>query len=295
MTQDCVFCKIINGEIPCYKIAENAYALAFLDVSCDCYGHTLVVPKKHFNNIMDCEEVYMGGVAKLIKKVANYYVEFCGFEGVNVLNNSGAIAGQTVNHLHFHIIPRKKYDSIEIKLFAPGENTSLEDICKKLVVKEDRKKVSDEKAVILYSDGACSNNPGIGGFGTILQYNGKEKIITGGEEDTTNNRMELMGVIKGLQAIKDGMKVEVFTDSAYVVNAFEQDWIGAWKKNNWRTSAKTPVQNMELWKALIAETERLVVNFNKVKGHANDEINNRCDELARAEVQKIKDEMESRD
>ena len=144
------------------------------------------------------------------------------------------------------------------------------------------------KKVDIYTDGACSNNPGIGGYCSILQYNGREKVISGGEAETTNNRMELMGVLKGLQAIKAKTKVEVYSDSAYVINAFEQHWLDAWQKNNWKTSGKTPVLNMDLWKALLVETERLDIKWCKVKGHADNELNNRCDEIARGEVEKIK-------
>lgn len=145
------------------------------------------------------------------------------------------------------------------------------------------------KKVILYTDGACSGNPGIGGYGAILRYGSQEKVLSGGEKETTNNRMELMAVIVGLEKIKESCEVEVYSDSAYVVNAFLQDWIGSWQKNGWKTSGKSPVLNAELWKRLLVQTERHKVTFHKVKGHADNELNNRCDEIARSEIAKIKE------
>ena len=147
------------------------------------------------------------------------------------------------------------------------------------------------KKITLYTDGACSGNPGIGGWGAILQYNGAEKILSGGDMNTTNNRMELMAVIMGLEKIKEECEVEVYSDSAYVVNAFLQDWITAWVENGWRTKGKSEVQNIELWKRLLLQTKRHVVSWNKVKGHADNELNNRCDALARGEIEKLKRDM----
>lgn len=145
------------------------------------------------------------------------------------------------------------------------------------------------KKVTLYTDGACSGNPGIGGYGAILQYGKQEKVVSGGEAETTNNRMELMAVIVALEKIKEPCEVDVYSDSAYVVNAFLQDWIGSWQKNGWRTSSKGQVQNVELWKRLLVQTARHKITFHKVKGHADNELNNRCDEIARGEIEKIKE------
>ncbi len=295
MKENCVFCDIIEGKIPCYKIAENDQAIAFLDIANDAYGHTLVIPKKHYVNVLDCDETYLCGVQKLVKQVALHYVEVCGFDGVDIFNASGESAGQTVFHLHYHIFPRKKDDTFEITFGSKAKTVKLDKVAEELSMKARRKIVSSKDVVVLYTDGACSNNPGIGGYASILTYNGKEKVVSGGEEMTTNNRMELMGVLKGLQAIKKGSKVEVYSDSAYVVNAFEKGWLDSWQKNNWKTSAKSPVLNVDLWIALLEETKRLKVKWCKVKGHADDEINNRCDEIARGEVEKIKKQIENRD
>lgn len=143
------------------------------------------------------------------------------------------------------------------------------------------------KNIILYTDGACSGNPGIGGWGAILMFNDIKKEISGGEAQTTNNRMELTAVIKGLEALKESCNVDIYSDSAYVVNAFLQDWVSNWQKNGWKTS-KGKVLNIDLWQHLIELTLKHNVCWHKVKGHADNEFNNRCDELARGEIAKIK-------
>lgn len=140
--------------------------------------------------------------------------------------------------------------------------------------------------VIIYTDGACSGNPGPGGWGAILMCQGKSKEISGGCANTTNNIMELTAVIEALRLLKYPCEVELYSDSAYVVNAFKQKWIENWKKNNWKTAGKDPVKNKELWKELDKLTQIHNVKFNKVKGHSDNEFNNRCDELARNEIQK---------
>ena len=143
------------------------------------------------------------------------------------------------------------------------------------------------KEVILYTDGACSGNPGVGGYGAILMYKGKERVISGAEGMTTNNRMELMAVIKGLEALKEPCKVAIYSDSAYVVNAFLQDWITNWQNNGFKTS-KGKVLNIELWQKLIELCACHDVSWHKVKGHADNEYNNRCDSIARKEIDNFK-------
>ena len=134
--------------------------------------------------------------------------------------------------------------------------------------------------VVIYTDGACSGNPGPGGWGSILMYKGNKKEIFGNKENTTNNVMELT-VIEGLKLLKFPCEVDLYSDSAYVVNAFDKGWIYGWLKNNWVNSSKEPVKNKELWQELYNLTKVHKVNFIKVKGHADNEFNNRCDELAR--------------
>ena len=136
------------------------------------------------------------------------------------------------------------------------------------------------KKVTIYTDGACSGNPGPGGYGAILIYNGKEKEISGGEENTTNNKMEMMGVIKALEMLKEKCDVEIYSDSAYVVNSINNKWVYSWKKNNWIKSDKSKAKNIDLWERLIELISFHNVKFIKVKGHADNEYNNRCDKLA---------------
>ena len=143
------------------------------------------------------------------------------------------------------------------------------------------------KEMILYTVGACSGNPGVGGYGAILMYKGKERVISGAEGMTTNNRMELMAVIKGLEALKEPCKVAIYSDSAYVVNAFLQDWITNWQNNGFKTS-KGKVLNIELWQKLIELCACHDVSWHKVKGHADNEYNNRCDSIARKEIDNFK-------
>ena len=143
------------------------------------------------------------------------------------------------------------------------------------------------KKVTLYTDGACSGNPGPGGYGAVLIYEGVEKEIAGGEKSTTNNKMEMMAVIKGLEALKEPCEVSVYSDSACIVNAIEQGWIDSWKKNGWRKADKKPVKNVELWERLLELMDTHKVTFNKVKGHADDEYNNRCDRIAVREREKF--------
>ncbi len=143
------------------------------------------------------------------------------------------------------------------------------------------------KEVILYTDGACSGNPGPGGYAAILKYGRAEKSVSGGEAVTTNNRMEITAVIAGLKALKEQCSVVVYSDSAYVVNAFALGWVKGWISNAWRTADNKPVKNAELWQELIELCGYHLVRFEKVKGHADDEYNNRCDALARAEAAKF--------
>jgi len=146
------------------------------------------------------------------------------------------------------------------------------------------------KRVQLYTDGACSGNPGPGGWAAILSFNGKTKEMSGHMPNTTNNRMEVFAVISGIGALKEPCIVEVYSDSAYTVNAFNQHWIDNWQKNGWLTSEKKPVENSDLWKLLIQiiKVKKHQMIFNKVKGHADDPQNIRCDELARAAIKEYR-------
>ena len=141
--------------------------------------------------------------------------------------------------------------------------------------------------VIIYTDGACSGNPGPGGWGAILMINENKKEISGGNKNTTNNVMELTAVIEALKLLKRPCNVNLYSDSAYVVNAFLQNWILGWIKNGWKNSNKEDVKNKELWQELISLTKVHNVTFHKVKGHADNKYNNRCDELARNAIKNL--------
>ena len=144
------------------------------------------------------------------------------------------------------------------------------------------------KTVTLYTDGACSGNPGPGGWGAILEFNGVEKELSGGEEKTTNNRMELTGVIRGLQALKEPCIVELYSDSKYVIDALQKGWAWGWRKKGWVKSDKKPALNPDLWEELLMLTMKHELHCHWVKGHAANEKNNRCDEMAVAESHKFK-------
>jgi len=139
------------------------------------------------------------------------------------------------------------------------------------------------KQIEIFTDGACSGNPGPGGWGVLLRWNGVTKELYGGEADTTNNRMELTAAIKALNALKESCEVDLYTDSVYVRNGISS-WIDSWKANNWKTSAKKPVKNAELWQQLDEARLRHKVSWHWVKGHAGHPENERCDELARKGV-----------
>ena len=145
-----------------------------------------------------------------------------------------------------------------------------------------------KKTVTLYTDGACSGNPGLGGYAGVLLYGEHELEYSGSEAQTTNNRMEVMAVIVGLKRLKYPCKVDVYSDSAYTVNAFNEGWIYAWKKGNWKKADGKAVQNVDLWEELYGLTQTHEVVFHKVAGHADNELNNRCDELARGAITELR-------
>ena len=143
------------------------------------------------------------------------------------------------------------------------------------------------KQVTIYTDGACSGNPGPGGWGAILEWNGREKELSGGERETTNNRMELSGVIFALSALKEPCAVDLYTDSKYVFDAVDKGWVYTWRKNGWRKADKKPALNVDLWERLLPLLETHRVTWHWVKGHAENEKNNRCDALAVAQSRKF--------
>lgn len=144
------------------------------------------------------------------------------------------------------------------------------------------------KEIIIYTDGACSGNPGPGGWGAVLIYGEHQKEIAGAEADTTNQRMELMAVIEALKAIKgSGWEIRVYSDSAYFINAIQKGWLENWQRNGWKNSKKEDVANQDLWKALIPLLRKNRVRVEKVKGHSGDRWNERCDQLARNAIKSL--------
>lgn len=147
------------------------------------------------------------------------------------------------------------------------------------------------KYIELFTDGACSGNPGPGGWGVVLRYNGHEKELSGGEKDTTNNRMELTAAIMGLTALKEPCKVRLVTDSKYVADGITRGWAESWRKNNWRKADKKPALNPDLWEKLLDLIKEHDVTIDWVKGHAGHPENERCDRLAVAYYQKLQENL----
>lgn len=147
--------------------------------------------------------------------------------------------------------------------------------------------MSKKPEVIVYTDGACSGNPGPGGWGAVLIWNGKKKELSGGDPQTTNNRMEMQAVIEALKALNKPCLVKIHSDSALIINAFTQGWIDNWQRKGWRKADKKPVENKELWQAMLEAMKPHEVKWVKVKGHSGIELNERADQLAVAASQKI--------
>ena len=153
--------------------------------------------------------------------------------------------------------------------------------------------MSEKIKVNLYTDGACSGNPGVGGYGIVLIYGDYIKEFSGVCKLSTNNQMEITAVIEGLKKIKEPCDVTIYTDSAYTMNAFSEGWIDNWILNGWRTANKKPVKNAELWQELLELLKIHKVQWVKVKGHADNKYNNRCDALATGEIARYKDKIEN--
>ncbi len=149
------------------------------------------------------------------------------------------------------------------------------------------------KRVTIYTDGACSGNPGPGGWGCVLLFGPHKKEMSGNSASTTNNRMELFAAISGLGALKEPCEVDLYSDSSYLVKAFEEHWLEGWQRRHWKTSAGTPVENQDLWHLLLMQTRKHIVHFHWVKGHADNPMNNRCDELATTAIAQYKKNLEA--
>lgn len=144
------------------------------------------------------------------------------------------------------------------------------------------------KEITIYTDGACSGNPGPGAWAAILIYNGIEKELVGYESNTTNNRMELTAAIEAISAVKYSCSIKLFSDSSYLINAINNNWLGKWKNNDWHKSNKQPAQNIDLWEKISSLIQIHDIKWIKVKGHSDNSYNNRCDKLATSEISKHK-------
>lgn len=156
------------------------------------------------------------------------------------------------------------------------------------------KVVIEMKKIIAYTDGACSSNPGIGGYSAIMNYKGAIKELSGSEENTTNNRMELTSVIKALESLNQKCAVELYSDSKYIIDAVQNGWLETWKNNGWKKTTGDAVQNIDLWDKLYALLQKHRVNFHWVKGHDGDEFNEKCDKLATEAIRKLKEKVAHR-
>ncbi|MBQ8451515.1 MAG: ribonuclease HI [Clostridia bacterium] len=174
---------------------------------------------------------------------------------------------------------------LKVSVVAEIDKLNLKDDFEK-VLKTLNEQNGNKASVEIYTDGACSGNPGPGGWGAVLLNGKHKKEISGFDKSTTNNQMELLAVIKALEMLKTECTVNLYSDSAYVVNAINQGWLSNWQNNNWLGADKKPVKNQELWERLSNLLDRHEVIFHKVKGHADNELNNRCDELATGEIEK---------
>ena len=201
--------------------------------------------------------------------------------------------GESHTESYFHDKMREQYliqQNIRILHFTNSDVTHrFQNVCDAiaLTAKFHMSEEISMKTVNIYTDGACSGNPGPGGWGAILQYGSIEKELSGGEAQTTNNRMELTAVIEALRALKEPCRVELYSDSKYFIDAVDKGWVYGWKKKGWIKSDKKPALNVDLWEEILALLSTHDVHLHWVKGHAENEKNNRCDELAVAESKKF--------
>ncbi len=232
-----------------------------------------------------------GIMTETLSEVLRYCFEEVGFyriDGTHAAKNIGSSRVMEKCGLQYEGT-RRRY----IRLLSTGERVDIvqrgilrEEYFANRATSEKKTREGEQKGVTLYTDGACSGNPGAGGWGCILLYGEHELPLSGGEKETTNNRMEIMAVIAGLERLKFPCAVTVYSDSAYTVNAFNEGWVYAWERSGWKKADNKPVQNDDLWKRLLSLTRKHQVTFCKVKGHADDALNNRCDALARAAIPK---------
>ena len=213
------------------------------------------------------------------------------FFGLLILYGVISFAIQVIEDLSWILSKPELYDGLHSVIDFFGDLVYpwyWGNLCRRWRNHQNRKRNPHMKTVTLYTDGACSGNPGPGGWGAILLFGEHEKELSGGEADTTNNRMELTAVIRGLEALKEPCMVELYSDSKYVIDALEKGWAKGWRARGWVKSDKKPALNPDLWERLLELCETHTGRLHWVKGHADNPYNNRCDELAVSEWQKLK-------
>lgn len=270
-----LFDGLAKEEISDFDFEENAVSD---DLSCDILNKTNVEKinvflRLEYNFISEKALSFFKEILQKNIKIDEILVYF-----VEKQQENAKFAIDWINNL------RTEY---ALKIFVGGELDYCTNISEnKMNVKNKVNSNLQNNIVTIYTDGACSGNPGAGGWGAVLLHNDKRKEISGYEAETTNNRMELTAVIKALLMLKAKCTVELYSDSAYVVNAITNGWLANWKNNGWIGSDKKQVKNIELWQKLDELLSYHTVHFNKVKGHADNELNNRCDALATGEIAK---------
>ncbi|MBE6012536.1 MAG: 2-C-methyl-D-erythritol 4-phosphate cytidylyltransferase [Lachnospiraceae bacterium] len=204
------------------------------------------------------------------------YIEEGSFQNIKITSSEDII------YAEYLLNSREHHNDNPLTLSENKENTEI--LKKEKESTEEAEYHGKRKNVTIYTDGACSYNPGPGGYGAVIIYNGKELEISQGYKKTTNNRMEIMGVLAALSALKEPCDVALYSDSKYVVDAIEKGWVTKWKKNNWMRNKNDKALNVDLWIELLTLLERHNVQFHWVKGHSSNALNNKCDELARKSI-----------
>lgn len=261
----------------CDDILINKYSDIILKLkknNIECQGIEAVSKKE----LSKADNIFIFGIDKcfLSSKTLNF-LQTIDYD-INIILISSHFENTEAIITYFRVLGA--YNNINFNVLAEFDPQDKESLLRYLNNSSKETNELKNKKVIMYTDGACSGNPGAGGWATIMLAGGKEKRISGGEAITTNNRMELLAVIRGLESLKKECEVEIYSDSAYVVNAFELRWLENWKANGWKNSSKELVKNVDLWQILDVLVQKHKVHFFKVKGHADDYYNNLCDKMA---------------
>jgi len=296
-----IFSKILRGEIPAHKVYEDAHVLAFLDVGPLSHGHTLVIPKEEVATVGELSDEASAAIGRVLPRLCRAVVEATGVVDYNILQNNGSPAHQAVMHVHFHIIPKPNDTEGLGVLWPAGKLGDGEAIASKITqaLRRDKPTVRTPSAfsgfsdvpaqtkapakgagkglvTTAYTDGACSGNPGPGGWAWAIEGGA---YGSGADSATTNQRMELNAAWEAVKSIEGPLLI--VSDSTYVVNCFKSRWHVGWKKRAWKNSKNEPVANRDLWEPFIELVlARKNVQFQWVKGHSGHPMNDLVDRLA---------------